>query len=1093
MTTIYLSSTYEDLKEYREVVYKALRKGGYNVIAMEDYVATDQRPVDKCLKDVRGVDIYVGIFAFRYGYIPPETHGNPNKLSITELEFRHAETLKKPCLTFVVNESKAWPPMFDDARKAEDKGDRINRLRQYLLTEKMGSSFSEPYELASLVQAAVAKHLNDSKPPPVTPEAKEASAPVTWDIEKDGSPYPGLMHFTPKYAPVFFGREAEVGEILDRMHHSEGRFIIVSGGSGTGKSSLVDAGVLPRVKESGLPEMAKCVCKRMVPSQGSHPFDALMRVLHSEAEQAGIDSYESGQRLLSKPGSFSELLKTIISKDTSLVLFLDQMEELFTAQTKDHAKPFLSALYGAVTEASFRVIATIRSDFLHHCHEHEDMLKVLNGPGHYCLGRVEPFMMHDMIVKPAACAELTVPDRLVRRLVQDTGSEPGNLPLLAFVLQRLFDKRSGNVLSEAVYDTLGGVAGAISDHIKTVEEEAIAKKIEGGGALDLLPRIFHSLLVVNEEGRPTRRRVPISKFSKDVRAIVDVLVTERLLSSEGEGETATVSLAHEKLFQAWPALKKWIDENQNDLFVLWRAENQAREWQKHGFGLEDLWPVDRLKQLQAIVQDLSDRNVDPLVTSYASPQEKLLKHLEGSLVSHQDRLTIGNYLAALSDRRRGVALTPDGIPDIDWVDISEGTVALANVPGSFPVKFFRIARYPVTNIQFEAFVKAKDGYSTDYWWDGIERHQAPFSPQWTAENYPCQTVSWYEAVAFCRWLTQKYREKDLLTADQEIQLPTEWEWQLATTGGDATREYPWEGRWDPARCNSGESGLNRATAVGLYPNGATLQGVLDMAGNVLEWCLNKYDKPGDRSSTVIDKSRDRRAQRGGSWNYGPGRLQSSFRDGDYPGFGTIGFRLAQKNPTAWNGAETLPGVVDIETPKPVAETDADKVVAMLIEQVSELKIMEAVRSSKPAEPNEPQSVTELASLEGHWVNAESGTHAYAKVINGELVAPYWYEDNHKLTGVYFGWRKTGEYWFGRFKSLENEISGFSLLKQESVDLLSGAWWSAEEGKDVPDAPPKGSGVQATWKREKDGEPQPWALQFFEEVRRQGLASRLGRE
>ena len=94
MTTIYLSSTYEDLKEYREVVYKALRKSGYDVIAMEDYVAADQRPVEKCSDDVKKADIYVGIFAFRYGYVPPEAHGNPNKLSITELEFRQAESLK---------------------------------------------------------------------------------------------------------------------------------------------------------------------------------------------------------------------------------------------------------------------------------------------------------------------------------------------------------------------------------------------------------------------------------------------------------------------------------------------------------------------------------------------------------------------------------------------------------------------------------------------------------------------------------------------------------------------------------------------------------------------------------------------------------------------------------------------------------------------------------------------------------------------------------------------------------------------------------------------------------------------------------------
>ena len=128
-------------EDYRGAVFEALRKGGYEVLAMEDYVATDRRPVDKCLADVAGADLYVGLFAFRYGYVPPPEHNNPKGLSITELEFRHADELRKPCLTFVVNDTTPWPRSFDDARTGEDKGDRVNRLRQHLLTEKIGQFF----------------------------------------------------------------------------------------------------------------------------------------------------------------------------------------------------------------------------------------------------------------------------------------------------------------------------------------------------------------------------------------------------------------------------------------------------------------------------------------------------------------------------------------------------------------------------------------------------------------------------------------------------------------------------------------------------------------------------------------------------------------------------------------------------------------------------------------------------------------------------------------------------------------------------------------------------------------------------------------
>lgn len=280
MATIYLSSTYEDLKDYRGVVVDALRKSGYQVIAMEDYVAADQRPVDKCLLDVERADIYIGLFAFRYGYVPPPQHHNPNGLSITELEFRHAETHTKPCLTFVMNDATPWPRTFDDAHTAEDKGEHIKTLRQYLLTERLASAFTSPHELAALVLAAITKHLEDKRiPGALIAQAPEPSEAVSWDIEGKGSPYPGLMYFTRKYASVFFGREAEVGEILDRMHLAEGRFIIVSGDSGVGKSSVIDAGILPKLEDGGLPGNESCESVRMLPSQSSQPFSALMAAL----------------------------------------------------------------------------------------------------------------------------------------------------------------------------------------------------------------------------------------------------------------------------------------------------------------------------------------------------------------------------------------------------------------------------------------------------------------------------------------------------------------------------------------------------------------------------------------------------------------------------------------------------------------------------------------------------------------------------------------------------------------------------------------------------------------------------------------------
>jgi hypothetical protein len=127
MARIYVSSTFDDLKEYRQKVSNALRRLGHEDVAMEYYVAEDQRPLDRCLGDAAACDVYVGIFAFRYGYVPRE--GNPEQRSITELEYRQASGKGTTCLIFLLSEDAPWP------KNKQDKGgaaEHIERLRQEL-------------------------------------------------------------------------------------------------------------------------------------------------------------------------------------------------------------------------------------------------------------------------------------------------------------------------------------------------------------------------------------------------------------------------------------------------------------------------------------------------------------------------------------------------------------------------------------------------------------------------------------------------------------------------------------------------------------------------------------------------------------------------------------------------------------------------------------------------------------------------------------------------------------------------------------------------------------------------------------------------
>lgn len=178
-------------------------------------------------------------------------------------------------------------------------------------------------------------------------------------------------------------------------------------------------------------------------------------------------------------------------------------------------------------------------------------------------------------------------------------------------------------------------------------------------------------------------------------------------------------------------------------------------------------------------------------------------------------------------------------------------------------------------------------------------------------------------------------------------------------------------------------------------------------------------------------------------------------------------------------------------PAPRPDPNAE-LVAELRDQVSELKsiVAQAVRFWGPGEARpqpEGDEVRHLTSLEGAWLNPETGGHYYAAVVGGELVAPYCYKGDYDLNGVYYGLRLVGEHWFARFRWLDGSFSGFSFLKLESPDLVTGAWWHDHEVREVDiTTPPPISGVPMTWERRHVTEYPAWATGFIEDVRREGL-------
>src|SRR6266851_3938161 len=152
MTTAYVSSTYIDLVVHRDAVMRALRKAQVEVIGMEDYIASDTSPVTKCLGDVSKADVYIGLFAHRYGYVPRDD--NPQRMAVTEMEYRHAVQHGKVCLIFLHSEDDQWPPKFVDSGDGEAPK-RVKALREELSQELLISFFTTADNLAALVVAAV--------------------------------------------------------------------------------------------------------------------------------------------------------------------------------------------------------------------------------------------------------------------------------------------------------------------------------------------------------------------------------------------------------------------------------------------------------------------------------------------------------------------------------------------------------------------------------------------------------------------------------------------------------------------------------------------------------------------------------------------------------------------------------------------------------------------------------------------------------------------------------------------------------------------------------------------------------------------------
>ncbi|MBK8031743.1 MAG: protein kinase [Chloroflexi bacterium] len=430
---------------------------------------------------------------------------------------------------------------------------------------------------------------------PSTPAtAGSTNAPVR-------NPFKGLRAFQSADAADFFGRDALINTLLSRLN-AEGdtsRFLAVVGPSGSGKSSVVKAGLLPKIRAGALEGSDRWFIVEMTP--GARPFEELEIALLRIAVNPPTSLMEQMQA--DERGLLRAVSRVLPSADSTLVLVIDQFEEVFT-QLENEAvrRQFLTSLLTAIQESrgNLRVIMTLRADFY-------DKPLLYADFGHLfrrCTEVVLPLNreeLNEAITKPARMANLNLEPGLVEAITKDVGEQPGALPLLQYALTELYQRRRGNLLTLDAYHEINGAMGALARRAEQtfLELDETCQKAAR--------QIFLRLVTLGEGTEDTRRRVRqdelMSLTAADNTAVQNVLDTYgkyRLLTFDRDPLTRvpTVEVAHEALIRSWDRLKSWLNTSRESMRLQRGLALAAEEWRRNNRDAGYLMSGTRLSQFE---------------------------------------------------------------------------------------------------------------------------------------------------------------------------------------------------------------------------------------------------------------------------------------------------------------------------------------------------------------------------------------------------------------------------------------------------------------------------------------------------------------
>ena len=437
------------------------------------------------------------------------------------------------------------------------------------------------------------------------------------DVKSIPNPFKGLEAFQQTDSHFFFGREELVRKSLQRIQsESTSRFIAVVGASGSGKSSLVRAGVIPQIRNGALPSSDQW--RIVIFTPGSTPIESLAQRLDPLLPE--LAQTQISDSLLASEESLHHLSEQILkdeSESIRLLLLVDQFEEIFTNAGKVERETFLKLLHYAVTNQGGRtqVIITMRADFFGQLSHYPDLADLFEQENMVIATEMTPANILRAIEGPAKAVGLIYDEGLPQRILDDVRKQPGSLPLLQYALKELFERRDGRRLTTQAYEQIGGIQRALAQHA-----EDIYKTLEPMKQA-LMRRVLLRLVEISESGEVTRRRVVLDDLhfrdipDEQVKEIIDLMTASgsRLLianrqiriaseDSDADEPQIWIEVGHEALFREWDRFKGWVSENLESLRLSSELSQTAHDWQQSGKDTAYLLRGNRLARSEGWLQ-----------------------------------------------------------------------------------------------------------------------------------------------------------------------------------------------------------------------------------------------------------------------------------------------------------------------------------------------------------------------------------------------------------------------------------------------------------------------------------------------------------